>query len=97
MINFGNKLDMAEIMMIFGILMRGALQSVKPYTAIKNPADSCGAAIHRRQLSALQTMHMPLDGAWSDSLLIFTVTDITQELSTLTWIWNKNLGVLPIY
>ena len=35
----------------------------------------------RRQLSFLQTMHMPLDGVWSDSLLIFTVTVHNHQIS----------------
>ena len=38
-------------------------------------ADSWGVAFRRRQLSALQTMELPLDGDKYDSLLIFTVTD----------------------
>ena len=37
-------------------------------------ADSSGVAFRRRQLSALQTMELPLDGDKYDSLLIFTVT-----------------------
>ena len=36
--------------------------------------DSWGAACRRRQVSALQTMHMPLDGAKYDRLLKLTVT-----------------------
>ena len=43
-------------------------------------ADSWGVAFRRRQLSALQTMELPLDGDKYDSLLIFTVTGILRSV-----------------
>ena len=56
-------------------------------------ADSWGAACRRRQLSALQTMEMPLDGDKYDSLLIFTVTGIDKnwDLQTILWLQFQTL------
>ena len=44
------------------------------------------AACRRRQLSALQTMEMPLDGDKYDSLLIFTVTAVHSGAKCLVWV-----------
>ena len=41
---------------------------------------SWGVAFRRRQLSAFQTMELPLDGDKYDSLLIFTVTGILRSV-----------------